>query len=77
MQSRKRAELKTRSLEEQREAAECNKAHQARYREKYAFPAEFGLSLLTYNPGTGRICVFGRLYDVASECFSFFLLCRR
>ncbi|KAJ7303680.1 hypothetical protein DFH08DRAFT_825775 [Mycena albidolilacea] len=34
-QPRKRAELKTRSLEEQQEAAERNKVYQARYREKH------------------------------------------
>ncbi|KAJ7301531.1 hypothetical protein DFH08DRAFT_827488 [Mycena albidolilacea] len=42
-QPRKRAELKTRSLEEQQEAAERNKVYQARYREKYATVATFAL----------------------------------
>jgi hypothetical protein len=70
-QPRKRAELKTRSLEEQQEAAERNKVYQARYCEKYATVATFALFLLTCSLGTGRICIYGKHCVVASECFSF------
>jgi hypothetical protein len=40
----KRAELKTRSIEEQQEAAERNKLYQARYREKCAMSGKLTLS---------------------------------